>query len=106
MSGSTRSFSLDASEYPRVRAKNAINLLAYANGGYGLTPTEWQLSTYPAWMRNWITLLREGVDLDRVQTRPAVRREAMTIGGMRIAPSNKLVTYVHATLSPIAASMR
>ena len=93
-------FLLDASEYPRVRAKNAINLLAYANGGYGLTPTEWQLSTYPAWMRNWITLLREGVNLDVCKPDPAVRREVMTIGGMRIAPSHKLITYVARDLEP------
>jgi glycosyltransferase involved in cell wall biosynthesis len=93
-------FLLPASEYPRVRAKNAINLLAYANGGYGLTPTEWQLSTYPAWMRNWITLLREGVDLDVCKPDPKVRRQAMTIGGMRIAPGDKLVTYVARDLEP------
>jgi len=93
-------FPLDASEYPRVRAKNAINLLAYANGGYGLTPTEWQLSTYPAWMRDWITLLREGVDLDVCKPDPKVRRQAMTIGGMRIAPGDKLVTYVSRDLEP------
>jgi glycosyltransferase involved in cell wall biosynthesis len=93
-------FLLDATEYPRVRAKNAINLLAYANGGYGLTPTEWQLSTYPRWMREWITLLREGVNLDVCKPDPAVRRQAMTIGGMRIAPGNKLVTYVARDLEP------
>ncbi len=93
-------FPLDVSEYPRVRAKNTINLLAYANGGYGLTPTEWQLSTYPAWMRDWITLVREGVDLGVCKPDPKVRRQAMTIGGMRIAPSDKLVTYVSRDLEP------
>jgi glycosyltransferase involved in cell wall biosynthesis len=93
-------FLLDRSEYPRVRAKNAINLLAFANGGHGLTPTEWQLSTYPTWMRGWITLLREGVDLDICKPDPKVRRQPMTIGGMRIAPSDKLVTYVSRDLEP------
>jgi glycosyltransferase involved in cell wall biosynthesis len=93
-------FLLDASEYPRVRAKNTINLLAYANGGYGLTPTEWQLSTYPAWMRHWITLLREGVDLTVCRPDAKVRRQAMTVGGMRIAPGDKLVTYVSRDLEP------
>jgi glycosyltransferase involved in cell wall biosynthesis len=93
-------FPLAASEFPRVRAKNVINLLAYANGGYGLTPTEWQLSTYPAWMQHWITLLREGVDLTVCKPDPKVRRQAMTVGGMRIAPSDKLVTYVSRDLEP------
>ena len=40
------------------------------------------------------TLLREGVDLDVCKPDPKVRRQAMTIGGMRIAPGDKLVTYV------------
>ena len=93
-------FLIDPSDYPRVRAKNAINLLAYANGGYGLTPTEWQRSTYPAWMRDWITLLREGVDLDVCKPDPKLRRQTMTIGGTRIAPGDKLVTYVARDLEP------
>lgn len=93
-------FLLDRSEYPRVRAKNAINLLAFANGGYGLTPTEWQLSTYPSWMRDWIILLREGVDLDICKPDAKARRQAMTVGGMRVAPSDKLVTYVSRDLEP------
>jgi glycosyltransferase involved in cell wall biosynthesis len=51
-------------------------------------------------MRNWITLLREGVNLDVCKPNPAVRREVMTIGGMRIAPSHKLITYVARDLEP------
>jgi glycosyltransferase involved in cell wall biosynthesis len=93
-------FLMDRSEYPRVRGKNAINLLAFANGGYGLTPTEWQLSTYPAWMRDWIILLREGVDLETCKPDAKVRRQPMTVGDMRIAPSDKLVTYVSRDLEP------
>jgi glycosyltransferase involved in cell wall biosynthesis len=93
-------FLLSRTEYPRVRAKNAINHLAFANGGYGLTPTEWQLSTYPAWMRDWITLLREGVDLTVCKPDPKARRQAMTIGDMQIAPGDKLVTYVSRDLEP------
>jgi glycosyltransferase involved in cell wall biosynthesis len=98
--GFDREFLLSRAEYPRVRAKNTINHLAFANGGYGLTPTEWQLSTYPAWMRSWITLLREGVDLTVCKPDPNVRRQVMTIGGMRIAPRDKLVTYVARDLEP------
>jgi glycosyltransferase involved in cell wall biosynthesis len=93
-------FLLDRADYPGVRAKNAINHLAHANGGHGLTPTEWQLSTYPVWMRDWITLLREGVDLTVCKPDPKVRRQVMTIGDMRIAPGDKLVTYVSRDLEP------
>ena len=35
--------------FARVRAKNAVNLLALNNPGYGQTPTRFQHSTYPDW---------------------------------------------------------
>ena len=63
-------FPTPPSEYARIRAKNAVNLIALETAGHGQTPTEWQLSTYPDWARSRITLLREGVNLaDRVETR-------------------------------------
>lgn len=93
-------FALPPSDFPGVRAKNAINLLAFANGGCGITPTEWQLSTYPNAMRRGITLLREGVALDLCRPDPMVRRMPLSIGGMRIAPTDKLVTYVARDLEP------
>ena len=41
----------DPLDFPRIRAKNAINLLALPLGGLGQTPTHWQHSTYPDWAR-------------------------------------------------------
>jgi glycosyltransferase involved in cell wall biosynthesis len=93
-------FTLIRADFPGVRAKNAINLLAFANGGCGITPTEWQLSTYPSWMREGITLLREGVELDLCRPDPAARRATLSIGGMQIAPTDRLVTYVARDLEP------
>jgi glycosyltransferase involved in cell wall biosynthesis len=87
-------------DHPRVRAKNAVNLLALTLGGHGQTPTEWQLSTYPDWARDRIELIREGVNLDVCQPDPKVRRQALTIGGMRIGPNDKLLTYVSRDLEP------
>ena len=87
---------LDA--HPNIRAKNAINLLALTNPGYGQTPTQFQLDTYPAWARPNIHVLREGVDLTRC--RPAPVRRATTIGGVEIAAADRLVTYVARDLEP------
>ena len=44
-------------DYPRIRAKNAINHLALNLGGAGQSPTKWQLSTYPEWARSQIDLI-------------------------------------------------
>jgi len=93
-------FPADPGDYPRIRAKNAVNLLALNLGGHGQTPTKWQLATYPDWARSRITLLPEGVDLKRAKPSPKVRREPLVIGGTTIAPTDKLVTYVARELEP------
>jgi glycosyltransferase involved in cell wall biosynthesis len=87
-------------DFPRIRAKNAINHLALNLGGHGQTPTEWQLSTYPEWAQKQITLLREGVNLDLCKAKPQVRRRNLTIAGTTIRPSEKLITYVARDLEP------
>ena len=87
-------------DFPRIRAKNAINHIALNLGGHGQTPTEWQFSTYPAWAQQQITLLREGVQLDICKPNPQVRRSALKIGDMTIRPADKLVTYVSRDLEP------
>lgn len=93
-------FPMPPEQYPRVRAKNIVNLLALGLGQHGQTPTEWQLSTYPAWAQPQIALLREGADLDRCRPDPAARRDPLEIGRMRIGPRDKLVTYVSRDLEP------
>ena len=93
-------FPNDISDFPRIRAKNAINLLALNLGGHGQTPTKWQLSTYPDWAHSQITLLPEGVNLDVCKPKPQARRRNLVVGGTTIRPSEKLVTYVARDLEP------
>ena len=87
-------------DFPRIRAKNAVNLLALNLGGHGQTPTRWQLSTYPDWARERITLLPEGVNLDVCKPNPQARRRNLKIGDTTIRPNEKLVTYVARDLEP------
>ncbi len=93
-------FPIGVDDFPRIRAKNAINHIALNLDGEGQSPTEWQLSTYPEWARKRINLLWEGVNLDVCKPNPKVRRTSLTIGGMTIEPSDKLVTYVSRDLEP------
>lgn len=93
-------FPTDALDYPRIRAKNAINHLALTMGGHGQTPTDWQLSTYPDWARDKIELLWEGVNIDTCAPDPKARRAPLKIGDMAIRPTDKLVTYVSRDLEP------
>jgi glycosyltransferase involved in cell wall biosynthesis len=84
----------------RVRSKNAINLLALTNPGHGQTPTQFQLSTYPEWSRNNITMLPEGVDLNLCRPNPAARKSVLDVNGFTVEPSDILITYVSRDLEP------
>lgn len=93
-------FPHDPLDYPRIRAKNAINHIALNLGKSGQTPTQWQLSTYPEWAHSKIDLIWEGVNLDVCSPDAHVRRAPLKIGDMTIRPSDKLVTYVSRDLEP------
>ncbi|HTU56073.1 MAG TPA: glycosyltransferase family 4 protein [Acetobacteraceae bacterium] len=93
-------FPPDPALYPRVRAKNAVNLLALSLGGHGQTPTRWQRSTFPDWAAREIEILPEGVDLALCKPLAAARRRKLVLGGFSIAPGEKLVTYVARNLEP------
>jgi glycosyltransferase involved in cell wall biosynthesis len=93
-------FPADPLDFPRIRAKNAINHIALNLGGSGQTPTEWQLSTYPDWARPRINMVWEGVDLETCRPDPAVHKKTLKIGDMTIRPTDKLVTYVSRDLEP------
>lgn len=84
----------------RVRAKNAVNLLALTGPGHGQTPTRFQLETYPAWARHGITLLPEGVDLGTCRPDTSVHQAPMELGGMVVEPGDTLVTFVSRDLEP------
>ena len=93
-------FPVDPLDFPRIRAKNAINHIALNLGGAGQTPTEWQLSTYPDWARPQIDVVWEGVDLAMCSPDPTAHRKTIKIGDMTIRPTDKLVTYVSRDLEP------
>ncbi len=86
--------------FGKVRAKNAVNLLALENPGHGQTPTRFQLSTYPDWAQPRISVLAEGVDLDVCRPDPAARRSPLDVQGFQVAPGDTLVTFVSRDLEP------
>lgn len=93
-------FPLLSAAHARVRAKNAVNLLALSNPGWGQTPTLFQHNTYPDWARGRIAVLPEGVDLEACRPDPLVRQRRFEIGGMRVEPGDTLITYVARDLEP------
>lgn len=93
-------FPVDPLDFPRIRAKNAINHIALNLGGTGQTPTQWQLSTYPNWARPQIDVVWEGVDLATCSPDPGAHKKTLKVGDMTIRPTDKLITYVSRDLEP------
>jgi glycosyltransferase involved in cell wall biosynthesis len=93
-------FPSDPRNRPRIRAMNAINHLAFALGRDGHTPTDWQRTRYPEWMIPGIDIITEGARLDLCRPDPTANRTPFAIGDFRVAPGEKLVTYVARNLEP------
>jgi len=85
---------------PRVRSKNAVNMLALDNPGHGITPTRFQRSTYPDWAQGRINILAEGADLDVCNADADAAGRVFRQGGLVVRPGEKLVTYVARDLEP------
>ncbi len=90
----------DPALHARVRAKNAVNLLALNISGHGQTPTLFQKSTYPDWAQDGIAVLREGVDLQACAPDASLAKRDFLLRNVLVRTDEKLVTYVSRDLEP------
>jgi glycosyltransferase involved in cell wall biosynthesis len=82
-----------------LHLKNASSLLALADSDIGISPTEWQRSTFPKEYQSKITVIHEGIDVDFVKPKPdAVLRLA---SGRELRQSDEVVTFVARNLEPL-----
>ena len=86
--------------FARIRAMNTINLMALSMNQHGQTPTRWQHTRYPVWAQERIKVLPEGVQLDKCVANPAVAKAPFELAGFKVAPKEKLLTYVARNLEP------
>ncbi|WP_306396776.1 glycosyltransferase [Telluria beijingensis] len=86
----------------RLRLRNSNNLLSMELADAAIAPTEWQKSTYPAWARDKITVIHDGIDLERVRYNPAA---TLTLSGPRgqhgFAAGDEVLSYVARNLEPV-----
>jgi glycosyltransferase involved in cell wall biosynthesis len=83
----------------RLRARNAINLMAFQGADWGHSATRWQRGLHPDHMRARISVLHEGVDTARACPAPRAR---FTIpqSGQLLTRRDEVVTYVARNLEP------
>ncbi|MGB9988660.1 glycosyltransferase [Massilia sp. SM-13] len=93
---------LNFQQKARLRLKNTTNLLSLQIADAAISPTEWQKSTYPAWAREKITVIHDGIDLGRLRFDAHAQ---LTLqrghGQVRLSAKDEVLTYVARNLEPV-----
>ncbi|MFT3850220.1 MAG: glycosyltransferase family 4 protein [Propionivibrio sp.] len=84
---------------PRLRTRNAGNLLGLNAADCGQCPTQWQRSTYPALYQAKLSVVHEGIDTRIVVPRPDARLKVPGTS-MVLSAADEVVTYVARNLEP------
>ncbi|CAO3424232.1 glycosyltransferase family 4 protein [Azospirillum doebereinerae] len=83
---------------PRVRTKNLINLLGAEAADWGQTPTRWQWSLYPDFVRQKTVVIHEGIDT--AIARPDAGARLRLSDGPTLTPGDEVITFVARNLEP------
>lgn len=90
--------STDAGAVCRLQLKNLNYLLHFEQADAGLSPTEWQASTFPPRLRPKISVIHDGIDTDVVAPASGV---SLTLGGkLTLTRNDEVVTFVNRNLEP------
>ena len=88
----------DEADVCRLRLKNLNNLLHFQVADAGLSPTDWQASTFPEPFRSRITVAHDGIDTGAVAPNPAI---SLTINGnLTLTKRDEVITFVNRNLEP------
>jgi glycosyltransferase involved in cell wall biosynthesis len=85
----------------RLRLKNLNNLLHFDIADAGISPTEWQASTFPDTFRDRIAVIHDGIDSAKVAPNPAAVLEGNgSAGPFRFTRDDEVITFVNRNLEP------
>lgn len=88
----------------RLRLKNTTNLLSMELADAAISPTAWQKSTYPVWAQDKITVIHDGIDVERLRFNPHAR---LTLSAnafhneLTFRPGDEVLSYVARNLEPV-----
>ncbi|MDB5373351.1 MAG: glycosyl transferase group 1 [Belnapia sp.] len=82
----------------RIRVLNANHLVTMQEADWGQTPTKWQASRFPAWARERISVVHEGIDTHEIQRRRGV--DITLPDGCRLREGDEVVTFVARGMEP------
>lgn len=86
-------------EAARVTAKAGPSLLSLETMTAGISPTQFQASTYPAWAQPRITVIHDGINTQLACPNPAARVQ-LGAQGPSLQPGDPVITFVNRNLEP------
>ncbi|GAB3357178.1 MULTISPECIES: glycosyltransferase [Giesbergeria] len=91
----------DTGDACRLRLKNLNNLLHFEVADAGISPTQWQASTFPQPFRSKITVVHDGIDTVTIAPNPQVALTLNTAAGViTLTRQDEVVTFVNRNLEP------
>jgi len=81
----------------RIRMKNVNNLMHFDMADGGISPTNWQRSTFPEPFRSKIEVVHDGVDTELLKPDP---KAALRINDQEISAKQEVITFVNRNLEP------
>ena len=87
----------DAGDACRVRMKNVNNFLHFDLADGGVSPTEWQKSTFPEPFKSKIDVVHDGINTDVLKPNPDAW---LKLGDLKLTRDDEIITFVNRNLEP------
>lgn len=87
----------DEGDACRVRMKNVNNFLHFDIADAGVSPTEWQKSTFPEPFRSKIRVIHDGIDTAQIRPNPDVW---LQVGPHKLTRQDEVITFVNRNMEP------
>lgn len=87
----------DPGDVCRLRMKNVNNLLHFETADAGVSPTNWQRSTFPEPFRSKIKVIHDGIDTNLAKPNKDVW---LQLGSTKITRQDEIITFVNRNLEP------
>jgi glycosyltransferase involved in cell wall biosynthesis len=86
----------------RLQIKNLGNKLMFEQADAGLSPTQWQASTFPEPFRSRIKVIHDGIDTDLLAPNAEAKLTLKTRDGeaINLKDDSELITFVNRNLEP------
>lgn len=81
----------------RIRMKNVNNFLHFDIADAGVSPTEWQKSTFPEPFRSKISVIHDGIDTNAIKPNTEVW---LQLGPYKLTKNDEIITFVNRNMEP------